>query len=242
MSELLLREVRVFFSSLSGILVLSIFLLTMGLFLFVFGETNLLLSPFVTLDSFFDLAPMIFIFLIPAITMKTLAEEKQSGTLELLMTQPIRNSEIAVAKFLASWIIVIIALLPTILYYFTLYFLGDPTGNIDTGGVIGSYIGLILLSGIFCAIGVFASAISENQIMSFIMGTFFSFLIYWGFQYISLLPVFVGKQDDWIQMLGIQYHYVSISRGVLELRDLVYFFSSMALFIGFTVISLDRKK
>jgi len=242
MSELLLREIRVFFSSLSGILVLSLFLFTMGLFLFVFGETNLLLSPFVTLDSFFDLAPMIFIFLIPAITMKTLAEEKQSGTLELLMTQPIRNIEIVVAKFLASWIIVIIALLPTILYYFTLYFLGDPIGNIDTGGVLGSYIGLILLSGIFCAIGVFASAISENQIMSFIMGTFFSFLIFWGFQYISFLPVFVGKQDDWIQMLGIQYHYASISRGVLELRDLVYFISYMALFIGFTVISLDRKK
>lgn len=242
MKVLMLREIRAFFSSISGLLVISLFLLTMGLFLFVFGESTLINSPFVSMDAFFDLAPMIFIFLIPAITMKTFAEENQAGTLELLMTQPVRNIEIAGAKFFASWFIVIIALIPTIIYYISLYFLGDPIGNIDSGGVLGSYIGLILLSGILCAVGIFASSISENQIMSFITATFLSFSIYWGFHYLSLLPIFIGKQDDWIQMLGIQYHYSSVSRGVLELRDLVYFLSSMALFVGFTVFSLDRKK
>jgi ABC-2 type transport system permease protein len=242
MKILLFREIRSFFSSLSGILVLSIFLLTMGLFLFVFQDSSLLLSPFVSLDSFFELAPLIFIFLIPAITMKTYAEEKQAGTIELLLTQPVKNLDIALAKFLASWIIVFLSLIPTIIYYVTLYKMGDPVGNIDTGGVAGSYIGLILLSGIFCSIGVFASAISENQIMSFISGTFLCFLIFWGFHYLSLVPIFVGKQDDWIQMLGIQYHYFSISRGVLDLRDLVYFLSVISIFIYLTWWSVDRKK
>ena len=192
--------------------------------LFVFPDTSLLEYRYATLDQLFELAPNIFMFLIPAITMRSFAEEIQAGTIELLATKPIKDLEIVLGKFLACWSLVIFALLPTILYYYTVHELGSPKGNLDAGAILGSYIGLLFLSGVFVAVGLFASALSKNQIVAFILATFFCFLLQWGFLYFSKLPVFVGKIDDVVQMMGIDYHYKSISKGVLDSRDLILFF------------------
>lgn len=236
------KEISSFFSSLIGYIVIGIFLLVLGLVLWVFPDTSLLNYNYATLDQLFDISPMIFLFLIPAVTMRTFSEELQAGTMELLNTKPITDFQIILGKFLASWTLVLFALLPTLLYYFTVYQLGFPKGNLDSGAIAGSYIGLLFLSGVFVAIGVFASSLTNNQIVAFITATFLCFLVFWGFFFFSKLPVFVGKTDDLVQMLGIDYHYASISRGVIDTRDLLYFFSVIGLFLLLTQTSLERRK
>lgn len=236
------KEISSFFSSLIGYIVIGIFLLVLGLVLWVFPDTSLLNYNYATLDQLFDISPMIFLFLIPAVTMRTFSEELQAGTMELLNTKPITDFQIILGKFLASWTLVLFALLPTLLYYFTVYQLGLPKGNLDSGAIAGSYIGLLFLSGAFVAIGVFASSLTNNQIVAFITATFLCFLVFWGFYFFSKLPFFVGKTDDLVQMLGIDYHYASISRGVLDTRDLLYFFSVIGLFLLLTQTSLERRK
>lgn len=236
------KEVSSFFSSLIGYIVISVFLLITGLMIFVFPDTSLLESNYATLDQLFILAPVIFMFLIPAITMRTFAEENQTGTIELLTTKPLRDIEIVLGKYFASWSLVIFALIPTLLYYYTIHQLGEPRGNLDSGAIMGSYIGLALLSGVFVAIGVFASSLTNNQIVSFILATFLCFIFYWAFFYLSKLPVFFGQTDDIVQMFGIEYHYTSISRGIVDTRDLVYFFSMISLFIVLTLVSLQKRK
>ncbi len=214
----------------------------MGLVLFVFPDTSLLSGGYATLDTLFGTAPMIFLFLIPAVTMRTLAEEQSSGTIELLVTRPISDWQIVVGKFLASFLLVVFALIPTFTYYLTVYFLGAPQGNLDSGGIIGSYIGLLFLAGAFVAIGIFASSLTNNQIVSFVLATFLCFFVYLAFDFLSSLPIFYGKTDDIIQSFGIEYHYSSISRGVLDSRDLIYFISVIILFLAATTLSLGRRK
>jgi ABC-2 type transport system permease protein len=221
---------------------MGVFLVLMGLVMFVFPDYSVLDGNYASLDTLFGIAPMIFMFLIPAVTMRTLAEEQQSGTIELLVTRPVSDWQIIMAKFLASLILVVFTLIPTVLYYITVYNLGAPKGNLDSGGIFGSYIGLVFLAAAFVAIGVFASSLTNNQIVAFVLATFLSFFVYLAFGFLSRLPVFYGKIDDVVQSFGIEYHYNSMSRGVLDTRDVVYFVSLIALFLGATTLSLGRRK
>ncbi|MDX2281270.1 MAG: gliding motility-associated ABC transporter permease subunit GldF [Saprospiraceae bacterium] len=242
MRAIFFKEINSFFSSLIGYMVVGVFLLLMGLLLWVFPDYSILDGNYANLDTMFSVAPVVFMFLIPAVTMRTFAEEKQAGTIELLVTRPITDWQIVGGKFLASLVLVMLALIPTAVYYFTVYQLGDPVGNLDSGGIMGSYVGLIFLAGAFVAIGVFASSLTNNQIVAFVLATFLCYFVYLAFDLLSRLPVFVGKSDDLIQSFGIAYHYNSVSRGVLDTRDVVYFVSLIAVFLAATVLSLGRRK
>lgn len=214
----------------------------MGLLLWVVPDYSILDSNYASLDALFDLAPMVFMLLIPAITMRSMAEETQTGTIELLVTRPLSDWQIVGGKFLASLTLVLLALLPSLVYYFSVYQLGAPKGNLDSGGIIGSYIGLFCLAAVFCAIGIFASALTSNQIVSFILATFLCFFTYLVFDLLSKLPIFFGKTDDIVQKLGIAHHYNSISRGVVDTRDLIYFGSVVVLFLSAAVLVLSKRR
>lgn len=242
MASIFWKEINTFFSSLIGYIVIGVFLVIMGLVLFIFPDTSLLEYNVATLDQLFLMAPLVFMFLIPAVTMRSFAEEQQNGTIELLTTRPLSDLSIVLGKFLACLLLVVFALLPTLLYYLTVYQLGAPVGNLDSGAIAGSYFGLIFLAAIFVAIGIFASSLTTNQIVAFVLATFLCFLFHYGFYYFSQLPVFFGRTDDLVQMIGIDYHYESISRGLVDTRDLVYFLSVSALFIAMTVVSIGRRK
>lgn len=242
MTSIFWKEINTFFSSLIGYIVIGVFLVIMGLVLFIFPDTSLLEYNYASLDQLFLMAPLVFMFLIPAVTMRSFAEEQQNGTIELLTTRPLKDLDIVLGKFFACLLLVVFALLPTLLYYFTVYQLGAPVGNLDSGAIMGSYMGLVFLAAIFVSIGVFASSLTSNQIVSFVLATFLCFLLHYGFYYFSQLPVFFGQSDDIVQMIGIDYHYESISRGLVDTRDLVYFISVTALFVVMTVVSIGRRK
>jgi len=236
------KEINAFFSSLIGYIVIGVFLILMGLLLWVFPEFSILDGAYANLDTLFAISPMVFMFLIPAVTMRSFAEEKQTGTIELLATRPITDWQIVGGKFLACFALVAFALVPTILYYVSVYQLGAPPGNLDSGGILGSYIGLLFLAAAFSAIGVFASSLTNNQIVAFVLATFLCFFSYLAFDYLSRLPIFFGKTDDIVQSIGIAYHYDSVSRGVLDSRDVIYFISIISLFLAATVLSLGRRR
>lgn len=221
---------------------MSVFLVSIGLFMWVFTDTSVLEYNFATMDQLFSIAPLVFLFLIPAITMKSISEEYAQGTIELLHTKPLSISQIVVGKFLANTLLVLFSILPTIIYYYSIYYLGSPPGNLDTGAIIGSYLGLFLLSCCFVAIGMFASSLTRNQIVAFIFGAFFCFFFHWAFSFLSRFPFFSGTLDLIIQKMGINYHYTNISRGLLDTRDIIYFFSVIALFLIGTIQVLDKKK
>ncbi len=242
MFTLLKKEINGFLNSLIGYIVMIVFLLMLGLFLWIFPKQfNILDNGYANLDGLFLLAPFIFLFLIPAITMRSFADEKKSGTLELLMTQPLTEMQVILAKFFAGLILVIIALVPTLIYYLSVYLLGLPAGNLDSGSIWGSYVGLLFLGAAFVAIGIFASSLSDNQIVSFILAVFISFFVYMGFEFIYTF-VLSGKMGLIIQSLGINAHYSSVSRGVIDTRDLIYFISVVALFIMLTKLKLESRK
>jgi ABC-2 type transport system permease protein len=236
------KEINSFFSSLIGYIVIAVFLILTGLLLWIFPDTSLLNQNFATLDQLFDLAPMIFTFLIPAVTMRTFSEEQQSGTIEFLTTKPLNDWEIIVGKYLACVSLIAFSLLPTLIYYITMYQLGSTKGNLDSGAIAGSYIGLLLLGGVFAAIGVFASSLTNNQIISFLLAAFLCFFVHWGFDFISRLPFLIGHGDDVVQAFGADFHYRSISRGVVDTADMVYYFSVIALFLVLTGFALGRRK
>ena len=242
MTSIFFKEVNSFFSSLIGYIVIGVFLIVMGLFLWVFPNTNLIDYGYAGLDELFVTTPNIFMFLIPAITMRMLAEETQTGTIELLATRPLHDIEIILAKYLASVFLVVFALLPTLLYYYSMYQLGSPVGNIDGGAFWGSFIGLILLGASFSAIGIFASSLTNNQIVSFIVAVFLCFLFFKGFELLSNFPAFIGSIDYVVEMLGINFHYNSISQGIVDTRDIIYFLSLIALFLVLTNTALERRK
>ena len=243
MYSLFKKEITAFFGSFAGYIVIGVFLLANGLFLWVFeNEMNVLDSGYSSLSGMFELAPWVFLFLVPAITMKMFAEEAKSGTLELLFTQPLTDLQIVAAKYLASVILILASLLPALVYFFSVYALGDPIGNIDTGGTWGSYIGLFFLASIYASIGVFASALTENQIISFIIALILCFVFYTGFDAIISVGVFKSYHNLIVQ-LGINEHYRSMSRGVIDTRDIVYFLLVAVMFMYATVgvLSLRRK-
>jgi ABC-2 type transport system permease protein len=236
------KEINTFFSSLIGYIVIGIFLLLTGLLLWIFPDTSLLNQNIASIDQLFDLAPMIFTFLIPAVTMRLFAEENQTGTIEFLTTKPLTDWAIIGGKYLAGVALVALALIPTLVYYITMYQLGSPKGNLDSGAIAGSYIGLLLLGSAFVAIGLFASSLTNNQIVSFLIAAFLCFFMHWGFDFLSRLPIFSAKGDDIVQMFGITYHYQSISRGVVVLSDVVYYFTIIGLFLLVTKMSLESRK
>jgi ABC-2 type transport system permease protein len=227
------KELRQFFSSLTGYIAIIVFLLLNGLLLFIFPQTDILSFGYATLDKFFELAPWILLFLIPAITMRMLSDEFRMGTLETLLTSPLGRGQLVVGKYLASLVVVLIALLPTLLYFLCIQWLAGP-GGIDTGATVGSYIGLVFLAAVFTAIGIWCSSFTSNAVVAFIIAAFACFLFYSGFNAISGLPGFSAGPDYYIQMLGIDFHYRSISRGVIDLRDLLYFLSIIVFFLFLT--------
>lgn len=242
MITLFIKEFTSFFSSLTGYIVIIVFLIVNGLFLWVFpGEFNILDSGYATLEPFFIISPWIFLFLVPAVTMRMIAEEKRTGTIELLLTRPLRDVEIVIAKFFAGVVLVIFSLIPCLIYFVTVFLLGNPPGNIDTGGTWGSFIGLFFLATVYVSIGVFASSLSDNQIIAFLVAVLFSFFFFIGFEYISSMELF-GDVQEFILNLGINEHYSSMSRGVIDSRDVVYFILADGLFIMFTRIVLQSRK
>ena len=242
MYALFKKEISNFLSSLIGIMVIVVFLLVTGLFLWVFqSDFNLLSYGYANLDGLFILAPWVFLFLVPAVTMRSFAEENRTGTIEMLLTKPLSDWQIIFAKFLAGVTLVLLSLLPTAVYYFSVYRLGLPVGNLDSGGILGSYIGLFLLSASFVAIGLFCSSVTNNQILAFILSVFLCGFIYIGFEFIFSLSLF-GPIDLFIQRLGMSAHYGSISRGVVDTRDILYFLSVIALFLSMTKLVLSSRK
>ncbi len=242
MWALFLKEIRSFLSSLTGYIVIIIFLAITGLFLWVIpSESNILDYGYANLDGLFIIGPFVFLFLVPAVTMRLFADERKSGTIELLFTRPLSDFQIIWAKYLAAIVLVLFSLIPTLIYYVTVYKLGIPPGNIDSGGFWGSFIGLFLLGAVFASIGIFASAVSDNPVVSFVLAVIISAFMYLGFEFIYSLEWF-GNIDLFIKSLGISDHYSSISRGVVDTRDLIYFFSVIGLFLFLTKFSLSVRK
>ncbi|MCC6721574.1 MAG: gliding motility-associated ABC transporter permease subunit GldF [Bacteroidia bacterium] len=241
MITLLIKEIRNFLSSLIASIVIVVFLLAIGLFMWVFPDSNVLDYGYSTLDTLFYMAPWVFIFLISAITMKSFAEERKMGTMETLATKPLNSWQIIFAKYLAALILVIFSIFPTLIYYYSVYVLGSPKGNIDTGATWGSYIGLIFLGSCYVSIGLFASSITDNQIVAFILSMFLSFLCFSAFQQISKIGFF-NQLNFLIEWLGIDFHYRSISRGVLDSRDILYFISFTSFFLGLTQKNISKGK
>ena len=242
MYSLFLKEIRSFLSSFLGYIIIIVFLVVMGLFLWVLPtDFNILDFGYADVDGLFIIAPFIFLFLVPAITMRSFADENKSGTIELLYIRPISDLQIILAKYFASFTLVILSLIPTLVYYFSVWQLGFPQGNIDSGGFWGSFIGLLLLGAAFVSIGVFASSLSENQVVSFIVAILISAFLYLGFEFIYSFDLF-GDIDLFIKSLGMNAHYSSISRGVIDTRDLVYFLSVISLFLFLTNFVIARRK
>lgn len=234
------KEFRQFFSSLTGYIAIVVFLLLNGLFLFVFPDTNILDFGYATLDKFFELAPWILLLLIPAITMRSFSDEFKAGTYEILQTKPLSRWKLVLGKYAGAFGVVLIALIPTIIYVISVQQLASE-GGIDRGGTIGAYIGLIFLAAVFVAIGICCSSFTSNPVVAFISGAFFCFILYSGFNAISRIPALEAGADYYIEMLGIDFHYRSISRGVIDSRDIIYFISVIALFLVATTRNLLKR-
>jgi ABC-2 type transport system permease protein len=241
MYALFKKEIDAFLNSLIGYIAVCVFLFLLGLFLWILpGDTNILDNGYANLDPLFGIAPWVFLFLVPAVTMRSFADERKSGTIELLLTRPLTDLQIIMAKFLAGFFLVLFALLPTFIYFYTVNKFSLPPG-IDLGGTWGSYIGLLFLAGSFVAIGIFASSVSDNQVVAFIIAVFLCFTFYIGFQYVSEIP-FLSGIDNFISTMGINHHYIALSRGVVDSRDMLYFLSIIAGFILLTKTWLESRK
>lgn len=240
MIQILAKEFNSFLNSLIAYVVIGVFLTGMGLLVWVFPETSVLDFGYADMDTLFSLGPYVLIFLIPAITMRSFAEERKAGTMELLLTKPLSDTDILLGKFFASFLLVLVALLPTCIYYFSIRQLGNPAGNIDTPGVIGSYTGLALLGSVFCAVGILASSITPNQIVSFITAAFLCFILFTGFDSVSTLAALADHALA-VQQWGMLYHYRALSRGLIDSRDVVYFLSVTGLLLLTTRIILGAR-
>jgi ABC-2 type transport system permease protein len=235
------KEFRQFFSSLTGYIAIVVFLLLNGLFLFVFPDTNILDFGYATLEKFFELAPWILLLLIPAITMRSFADEFKSGTFEILQTKPLSRWQLVSGKYFGSLGVVLIALVPTIIYPISISQLAAAGGGIDVGGTVGSYVGLIFLAAVFVAIGIACSSVTNNAVVAFIAGAFLCFVLYSGFNAVSRIPALQSGADYYVEMLGIDFHYRSVSRGVVDSRDIIYFLSIILFFLIFTNRNLLKR-
>jgi ABC-2 type transport system permease protein len=239
MYAILKKDIQTFFSNTIGYLVIAVFLIVNGLFLWVFqGDFNVFNYGFAELSSYFRLAPWVLLFLIPAVTMRSIAEERKQGTLELLLTKPISSKQLILGKYFGALSLIVIAILPTLVYVWTIYALGNPTGNLDLGVILTSYIGMLLLASTFVAIGLFASSVTQNQLVAFIIAVLICFLMFYGFDGIS--SQLINESSFNLSFFGLQYHYDSLGRGVLDTRDLIYFISITVLFIALTHFNIKR--
>lgn len=241
MKAIIKKELIAFFTSQIAYLVIGVYLTINGLFLWVFeGDLNILHAGFADLSSYFFIAPWIFLFLIPAITMRSFSEELSSGTFEILKTKPISNLEIVLGKYFAAVILVLFALTPTIIYIYSIYELGNPVGNINLGSTIGSFIGLIFMASTYVSIGLFASSITTNQIVAFIVAVFVCFFFFYGFEAMASFSLF-GSYDDVVKKIGLTNHYNSLAKGVIDTRDLLYFFTVTLFFILLTKKNIEHE-
>lgn len=241
MFTIFIKEVNYFLNTLIAYVVISVFLTSIGLLMWVFPETSVLTYGYADMETLFAFGPYVFMFLIPAITMRMFAEEAKTGTLELLFTRPLTDWQIIMGKYLSAYFLVIFALIPTLLYYYTIYQLGSPVGNIDTPGVIGSYVGIVLLGGVFTSIGIFSSAITSNQIIAFIVSVFICFMLYAGFSSLSSMNIW-GNAAYTIEQFSISYHYNAMSKGLLDSRNLLYFFSVGMAMLLLTKLTIGSRK
>lgn len=232
------KEINAFFNSLTGYLVIVVFLTFIGLYTWVFPDTNVLDLGFADMETLFSFGPVAFLFLIPAITMRSFAEEKKDGTIELLMTRPVTDRQIILGKYFACTSLVVVSLLPTIVYYLTLVYLGNPQGNIDSAGVFSSYIGLILLGAVFTAVGIFSSVISGNQIVAFIIAVILCYFLYDGITRVASLSISTG----FIGTLGLDYHYNALGKGLIDSRNILYFVSLIFAMLMSTGLVMGSRK
>ncbi|MFO7656007.1 MAG: gliding motility-associated ABC transporter permease subunit GldF [Bacteroidales bacterium] len=242
MWSLFIKEVKGFFSNLTGYVVIIVFLLAVNLFMWVFsGELNVLDAGYATIETLFIIAPWVFLFLVPAITMRMFSEEKKTGTIELLLSRPLTGFQIVFSKFLAAATLVLLSLIPCLIGYLSVYLLGNPVGNIDTGATWGSLVGLFFLGAVYAAIGIYASSLTDNTIIAFIVALVLCFLFYTGFDLLAEFPLFKSI-SVFVLYLGINEHYQSVSRGVIDLRDIIYFLAVIAVFILLTTARLKIRK
>lgn len=241
MKTIFVKEIRSFLSSFIAYIVIVVFLIANGLFMWVFQDTNVLDNGYSNMDTLFELSPWIFMFLVSAITMRSFSEEKKVGTIETLTTKPISDLSIIMGKYFAGFTLVLFSILPTLIYFYSIYQLGETKGNIDVGATMGSYIGLLFLGGVYVAIGLFASAITENQIVAFVLSLFICFIFYIAFDYLGNLEIFKDT-DFYLEWMGINYHYRSLSKGLIDTRDVLYFVSLTGLFIWLTKIVFESRK
>ena len=241
MRSIFIKEINSFFSSIVGYVAILIFLIACGLFLWIIPDTSILDYGYANLDRFFEMAPWFLILLIPAVTMRSFADEFRGGTIEWLSTKPITDLNIILGKYFAALSLVSFALLPTLVYILTVSSLSAIPDNLDTGAIIGSYIGLLFLASGFTAVGVFCSSLTSNQVVAFLIALFACYLFHSGFEALSKIPSFTGGIDYYLSMVGMSFHYNSISRGVIDTRDVVYFVSVVVLFVALTRTSLNRR-
>jgi ABC-2 type transport system permease protein len=239
MKSLFLKEITSFFGSLTGYLVLVLFLVAIGLLVWVFPESSVLDYGYADLESLFLYTPYVFTFLIPAISMRSLAEERRAGTWELLQTSPLSLTQIVLAKYLALLVLVCMAILPTLGYAYSISLLGDPPGNLDWAGFLGSWLGLLMIGATFAAVGLFASSLTSQQVVAFVLGVFLCFVLYFGLT--ALAGMVPGDWAYWVEELSLSYHYNSLSRGVIDSRDLFFLFGMIWIFLGATVLILKKK-
>ena len=235
------KELHQFFSSLTGYITIALFLLVTAFIIFFLKDSNIFDFGYASLDQFFQIAPWIFIFLIPALAMRSYSDEYRTGTFELLQTKPLSRWQIVGGKYFAILVVVVVSLVPTILYVITISLLSSD-GGIDGGGILGSYFGLFFLAAAFTAICLFCSALTPNAVISYLLGAFTCLVVYFGFTALSQLAVFTGGADYYLEMAGIDFHYRSISRGVIDTRDIVYFFSIIYLFLFMTRTVSTRER
>ncbi|MEX2593912.1 MAG: gliding motility-associated ABC transporter permease subunit GldF [Anditalea sp.] len=239
MWSLFLKEIDTFFNHLTGYLLLTAFLIALGLVVWVFPETGVLEYGFADLEALFVYTPFVFVFLVPAITMRMIAEERKSGTWELLITSPLKISHIILAKYFAALALIVLSLLPTLIYYYSIVQLGDPIGNIDSAGFFGSFIGLVFIGAVFAAFGIFSSALTDNQITAFVIGVFIGFLFYFGLSAMATLQS--NKAAYFLEELSLSYHYESLGRGVIDSSNLIYFLSLIGSLLVLTGIIIKRR-
>jgi len=241
MRSIFIKEINSFFSSIVGYVVLLVFLVFCGIVLWISPSTSILTYGYATLDRFFEMAPWLLLLLIPAVTMRSFADEFRGGTIEWLSTKPLSTLDIIMGKYFAAIMLIVFALLPTLIYVYTIGNLSAIKNNIDTGSIIGSYIGLLFMAGSFASIGIFCSSLTSNQIVGLLLSVFTCVVLYSGFEMLSQLPVFDGGAGYYLGMVGMSYHYTSISQGIIDSRDVIYFTSVIILFISLTRISLGRR-
>lgn len=239
MQSLFLKEIYAFFGSLLGYLVLSLFLIALGLIVWVFPETSVLEYGYADLEALFTYTPYVFTFLVPALSMRAIADERKTGTWELLRTSPLSLVKIILAKYLALLCMVLVALLPTLLYFYSIVQLGNPVGNLDQAGFFGSWIGMIMIGAVFAAVGLFASSLTSQQVVAFVMGVFLCFVLYFGFS--ALADMQLGNISYWASDLSLSVHYINLSRGVVDSSDIFFLLGMIWLFLGGSVLVLRNK-